>query len=328
MTRFACLTLTAALASAALHPAAAQTNLGLMTTPWGASGPVDGRIGGLGLSSDADGGGSVDLAGYDASLRFRPAWDADPAGDDSRFTLGLEAAYLDLDADSGLPLPTRLTDQALAAGSRVGGFAAFDRRWAWGVSGGFGHASSDPFDDPDGWYGLGAVHAVTQVGAAGSLMLGIDYDGNRPILPDTPLPAISYAAPLNDTTFLVLGFPVTSINWSPNDRLTARVSLFGINPSARVSYALDERVELFARYGSDQLSSRDADDDPDRRIFYTSQVVEAGVALESGSPLSLTISGGFAFDQAFERGFDLRDTDDLVELDDAGFFRIAAGLSF
>ena len=327
--------LTVLTAAALASPGSAETNLALMAAPWTSDSPLELNLGSAFISADADeGGAEIDLSALAVSGRFRPDFDRRGQSGFGQFTIGGELDYLDIGGAAGGLLPERMTDQAVAVGAQLGTFQAFDRAWAWGGSAGIGHASTLPFADDDGWYGLGAVYASTQLGDTATLMLGVDYDGNRVVFPDIPLPAVNYTALLSDTLTVSLGFPVNALIWTPTDRLRVNLTLAGINPAARVSYDLGEGqvlggdVELFARYGAGQITSHIDGDADDRRLFYTFSVLEAGLQIDTGSPLTFTVSGGYSFDQAFERGFDLRETDDIVELDDAAFFRVGGGLSF
>ena len=328
----AALTLTAAVAP----PLHADLNAALLALPMGPDPrqPRQTRFEayGIGLNTDLDGGddeafGDLDLSLFEAYLEV-------PIADGA---LGVEFDYLDLSDTNGV-LPDRLIDAAVAYGTTVGDFDTFGRMWTWGLAGGVGHASDSFLEDEHGWYGVAAVAASTSVGDVGRLTLGLDYDGNRVILPDVPIPVVAYATPLSETVFVTLGFPVNAVTWRPDDRWTLNATLIGINGRASVAYDLLDRPEsggasaarLYAALTADTLAAHAEDDDDHRRVFYERSTAEAGLRLmPTGSPGPiLVLAGGYAFDQSFERGFDLRDTDTLLELDDAPYVRLSLALSF
>ncbi|MEM1446584.1 MAG: hypothetical protein AAGF84_11040 [Planctomycetota bacterium] len=305
-------------------PTHAQTDLALMTTPWRAASPIDGGGSLLFLPTkvDAAGGEDVDLSFVRYAARFRPDLKSD-----QKLTFAIDQTYLGIETGDPL-LPERLNKTAIAAGMVLGGFEALDKQWEWGASLGVGHASSNPFGDGQGWYGLGSVFAQTRLDETSTLMLGVDFNGNRPIFPDLPLPAIIYTNRLNDQLTFALGLPINSVNWTPDDVWAVRLTVAGIAFSADVTMKLNDEFSLFAAYGGDGEGFHVADDDSNRRLFYSAEILEAGVRYGVTERASLVIAGGFAFDQEFERGFDLRDTDTVRELDDTAYFRVGGRLEF
>ncbi|MEM7577993.1 MAG: hypothetical protein AAF328_11040 [Planctomycetota bacterium] len=305
-------------------PAQAQTDLALMTTPWRAASPIDGGGSVLFLPTQVDeaGGDDVDLSLVRYAGRFRPDLEHD-----QKFTLAIDQTYLGIETGDAL-LPERLNNTAIAAGLLLGSFEAFEKQWEWGGSVGVGHASSNPFGDGSGWYGLGSVFAQTRLDETSSLMIGVDFNGNRAIFPDLPLPAFVYTTRYSDQLTFALGLPINTLRWTPDEFWTVQLAVAGIAFSADVELRLDDAVSLFAAYGGDGEGFHVADDDSDQRLFYSAQVVEAGLRYGVTERSSLVIAGGFAFDQEFERGFDLRDTDTVRELDNTAYFRLGGRLEF
>lgn len=332
------LTFAALLTAAAIvaAPAAADLNAALLALPGGLS-PGQPRqpsveVYGTGLTADLSDDALID----DLDLSLFEAYVEVPIAEGA---LGVEFDYLDLGDSDGV-LPDRLIDAAVAFGTRVGDVSFLERSWAWGVAGGVGHASSEFLDDGDGWYGVAAVAATASVGEAGRLTLGLEYDGNRVVLPDVPIPVVAYSAPVRDTVFVTLGFPINAVTWQPDDRWTLNATLIGINGRAAVSYDLLARgdaggpsaARLYAAVAADTLAAHAEDDDANRRVFYERSTIEAGIRLRpsgaSGPGPVLVLAGGYAFNQSFERGFDLRDTDTLLDLDDAPYLRLNLAMSF
>ncbi|MEM8781515.1 MAG: hypothetical protein AAGE65_01550 [Planctomycetota bacterium] len=314
----------AALLALLVFPAAGQTNFALLTSPWDAAGPIDQVAGYLFIPTETD---SPDSADLDLNIlrtggRFRPDRESP-----QKLTFAYELTHLDLGTSDPL-LPERLNDVAVAGGMILGQFEAFDNRWQWGGSVGFGHASTNPFGDGSGWYALGSAFASTRLSPTTGLTLGVDFDGNRTVFPDIPLPALVYSNRLSEQFTFVVGFPLNRIVYTPSDRWTFIVAAAGIAFEADAFYKLTDSVTLFAKYGGDTDGFQLADEDSDERLFFSAQIIEGGVQYTFDTGVTFSVSGGLAFDQEFEQGFDLRDTDNVRDLDDAGFVRVAGRIEF
>src|SRR5438128_1861271 len=84
---------------------------------------------------------------------------------------------------------------------------------------------------------------------ADALFFALDYDGNRPILPDVPLPGVAYTKRVARDFFFVIGAPVTSIEWRPDDRL--RVELVYTVPDrldASLGYRFAKGFTVFGNF--------------------------------------------------------------------------------
>ncbi len=305
----------------------AQTDMSLMLAPWPDASPIDADIGSISLiATDTTDGSStgIDLGVLDLAGRFRPGADVAP---DPQLTFGFELNHLDLDTLDPA-LPERLHNSSLAIGGHFGDFTAFDRPWQWGGTFGVGHASSNPFGDGNGWYALGSAFAITPIDEQSQLTLGMSYDGNSAVFPDLPLPILMYQTQYSDTVALVLGFPMNALIWTPDDKWEIIFSVGGVDVDIHAQYELNETTTLFGSYGGDIEGFHIADDNRNRRLFYSRQNLETGVAFGVAEGASFVVAVGMAFDQEFERGFDLRDTDTVRKLDDASYFRIGGSLSF
>lgn len=304
--------------------AAGQTGPSLMLAPWSDQARLNTAGDVLFIPTETNGPGSpdLDLTRVHVVGRVRP----EQTGD-RKLTFGYALTHLDLDtADAALP--ERLTDASLAVGAALGDFHAFDHDWNLNATAGAGFASSNTFDDIHGLYFMGSLFASASLDDRTSLVVGLDYDGNRTVFPDLPLPAIALAVKHSDTVRYTLGFPVSSITWTPDDRWTLQASTTLATFDARASFMLDDRFTLFGEYGGTADAFHVAGDTDNRRLFYTAQHLEAGVVVTLTDSASLTVAGGLAFQQEFERGFDLRDTTTVRELDDAAYLRVGGSVAF
>ena len=157
----------------------------------------------------------------------------------------------------------------------------------------------------------------------------INYDGNRTIFPDIPLPGFQYTRPLDEALELAVGFPFSSVRWEPTEKLTIRGNFsFPDNLTGRIDYGYSDGIGIFAEvaarseaFHADQLESDD-------RLIFRQSRAEAGVRYRVEDRVSVVAAGGWAFSQEFSVGFDVRDDDEIAELDDAPYLRTAVELRF
>lgn len=301
-------------------PAHAQTSAALILVPWGEGRQVESANSTwFGYDGNASNGGAdVDL------FRFSSVGRARPTADQNDWAVGWKYSRLDIDtADAALP--ERLIDQAVAGGIKMGAFG----RWEWGFVAGLGYAGNAPYNDGDAWYAVGSLAARTKLDNDATLTVLLDYDGNRNVFPDVPLPGFAYAHRLDETLRYTLGLPVSSATWTPDDRWKVRglwIVPFGFGLDAE--YRLTDQWALFGGYTSQTTGYHVQGDDENRRLFFEQDRVELGARWKLGDAAELVGAVGYAFDQSFERGFDQRDTDTIRDLSDEPFFRLALNLRF
>lgn len=301
-------------------PAHAQTSSALVLLPWGEHNHVEAAGGGWGLfnANASHGGADVDLYRFSNFGRVRPSTEH------RDWAVGWKISQLEIDT-SDAALPERLADQAVAGGLKLGTF----ERWAWGVVAGLGYAGNTPYNDGDAWYALGSLAAQTRLDDGGTLTVLVDYDGNRNVFPDIPLPGIAYANRLNGELRYTLGLPISALTWTPGDRWMLKgtwVVPFGFGVDAR--YFLTEDGSLFAGYTSQATGYHIQGDDKDRRLFFEQDRVEVGARWRLSQQADVLGAVGYAFNQSFERGWDLRDTDTVRDIGDEPFIRLRLNLSF
>lgn len=194
----------------------------------------------------------------------------------------------------------------------------------------------------------------------------LDYNGNRSFLPDWPLPGFQYRKRLDSprdpprgqddalgpaTTraeqparggfdeydpshrdparlILALGFPFSGVEWRPDDRFRLQVNyqipdIF----TARADYDVIANVGLYASF-ENRLNAFHWDElaQGSDRIFYRQNYVESGLQWTLDDRLSLIAAFGYAFNRDFEVGFDTRDTENLAEISDEPYGRLALQL--
>lgn len=319
------------LASLWIAPAAlGQVNLGLLA-PW----PQDARVqpaaqGAWQFDSETDNDDAdFQLSIYEAYGRARLGPGTIEEGSPA---VGFRVKYLDLDSDDPA-LPPRLVDQAIGVGTGLGERELLGRTWRLGATLGVGYAGNNPFADFDAVYVVANLLARTDLNDKTELRVGLNFDGNRAIFPDLPLPTVVLTRRESERFSWNVGFPFLGFIWKPDDKLTIRGRyLFPDDGELLAEYALSDHWTLFGGYDSTIDAFRIDGDDHDR-LFFRQRRVEAGVrwsplADERRASLALELAGGYAFDQRFETGWDVRDLDDVAEVDAAPFVRASLMVLF
>ncbi len=319
--------LVAALATASA--ALAQTGPALLLKPWQEGQTFelnfDSFFEGEGNSEvrpggPAGGGADVNLQRFDADLRLKLG----DVGAVKGAAIGVTLDYLNIDSLDPV-LPERLVDQQIAFGATLCQCEGWEVAAVLGV----GYAGNNPFADAEALYAMADVYATRKLDEQSSLQVGINYHGNRSIFPDVPLPTISYTRKVSDAFRYTIGIPYSVLQWKPADKLTIDVSYVPIYTiDATVSYQLIDTLMIFGAF-KNRFNSYTIDQDlENRRVFFEQRRLEAGVEWKASKNFSVTVAGGFAFDQEFSRGWDVRDNDTVAELSDEPYVRAAVRIGF
>lgn len=316
--------LAALLIGAAVHTAAAQTSPSLLISPWNENQTVELHSSALilgGGEADPRGPGDdteADIRIYDVTgrARFNPD---DPA----KTSVGIAFTYIDFGNEVGGV--RRLVDQSVALGIGLGRTGD----WEFGAIVGVGYAGNNPFADCTAWYAKADLIASLTIDDHSSLQIILDYNGNRTIFPDAPLPAIAYNRRSSDALWYTVGLPYSSITWNPTDDLTLALNYavpFTIDLTATWQFTPDLAVfaGLHNRYHGFFIDGLPRE----RRYFFRQRTAELGLRWSPCPNVALSLAGGYAFDQELEIGFDARDTDTVAEFSDEPFIRLAAELQF
>lgn len=257
------------------------------------------------------------LAFYDFSGRYRLIREhkADPR-------LGWNFTKIHTSGDPSLP--STLIDTSVGISTGIAEW----RGWLAGVSLGVGYAGAGAFDDGNAWYGFADLAFGRQIDNNSAIGIVIDYDGNRPFMPDVPIPGFAYTMRLEDRMLLQLGFPYTSIEYKFMDPLTLSAEFyFPDSVTAKADYTIVKGLGVFGQlawrqeaFHWDELS-RSSD-----RIIYDARRAEAGLRWSPSEWIDLTIAVGYLFSQEFNVGWDVRHQDRIARPSDEAYLRFGFSL--
>lgn len=233
--------------------------------------------------------------------------------------------YNHIDIRSNDPaLPQRLVDMHVATGWGT----SLDERWRLGIVGGVGYAGDTPFDDGDAVYFTADLLLGYEFAEKQGFAFILNYDGNRSVFPDVPLPAVAYYDQSDENLQYVVGLPISSVKWKPHERWRVHADYvvpFTVN--TRVEYDLTKQFELFAAFENRVRGFRLETSDR-RRLFFQQRRVEAGVRWVPSAHAELVLAGGYAFGQKFKSGWDMRDPGTVRRISDEPYLRVGLNLWF
>lgn len=269
--------------------------------------------------ADTRGGTSAGIVSVDSRGRFK----FDQESTEPEFAVGYRIMVLDVDSDLAA-IDGTYWDVSLGGGVQL---PPWQNGWQLRVWTGVGSANDGHFGESDSWYGLGVADFSYRWSDDSQLNVGLAYDGNRLFLPDIPLPYLVYRRALNEEWTALLGLPVGGLYWRPTTAWN--LSLTYVLPteiSARVRYRLAEAWSVFVEY--DRTAHAFALDDLDhRRLFYSARHVLGGLEWRT-ERLTATLAAGLAWDQEFERGFDVRRLRTITKVEDVPMLRVQLDARF
>lgn len=236
-------------------------------------------------------------------------------------------AYRILTIDSGLNsgvIKSTMDEFDLALGLHLGEIGG----WKFGTMLGAGYSSTHPFVHSSGIFGIGHVTFERSMGENDSLVLAVDYEGNGGLLPDVPLPGFAWMHQ-GAKVEAMLGFPMSRVTWRVTDPLeiTAQYTV-PFTANVDVEYRLARHVGVYADAGNFfqgfvvAPSANAGAGDMTNRQFYQMRRVEMGVRLMFGKLVDASVGVGYAFDQDFSRGFDVRNLRPVGQLSNEPYLAI------
>ncbi len=247
-------------------------------------------------------------------------WDSEgrikfnPENPDPDFALGYRV--LTIDIESGHPaLPGGQTDISMAGIFKLRN----DEEYRVSLIAGAGSATDNHFRNGEAVYAVGTLNVTKKVDALSAWHAGINYHGNRSFMPDIPLPYLMWTQVVSRELDFRLGLPASGFRFQSLEPLTLEADyVFPYNVSGRATWAISPTVSFFGEY-SRSVDGFHIDDEDSDRLFYDSSKASAGVRWIN-KWLDIRMGAGYAFEQDFSRGWDVRDADTVVDLSDEPFF--------
>jgi hypothetical protein len=206
-------------------------------------------------------------------------------------------------------IKSSMLDMSISAGFQLGEIAGWRASTVLGV----GYSSTHPFVHTTGIFGVGHLTFDRPLDDAGnSLALSIDYEGNGAFLPDVPLPGFAFIH-RDPKLDYALGYPMSKLTWRPIDpvEISARYDV-PYSASIDAEYRLAKHFGLYANAANFfqgfvvARSATNPTGDITNRQFYQMRRVETGVRFMFDPWIDASIGIGYAFDQTFSTGFDVR----------------------
>lgn len=314
--------------SASAH---AESALPSVMIPFSADRNAEFAIRGLTITDSHAKGTRYDTDVRYMDLKYRQRW---TDSEDFQPVFGISLNTLGIDSIDPT-LPEGAADLFFGGGARH--TINDESSIAWGVGIGYAGEVIDAEGDftldaaEDGLYLAMGIGYTREIDENSSITFLIDYDGNRSVFPDIPLPGVVYnrrfqtELPLSIT----VGFPYTTVYWQPLDKLNVTATyFFPESVEGKVSYTFTEQFELYSSLSSRNSAFALGDLPDDRRLFFTQSLAELGFVIRPAQPIELTLAGGWAFSQEFTTGFDRRDDTTLRKLSDAPYLRLGMGFRF
>jgi len=309
------------LLSLLIVPVWAQTGAGLVLAPWpeGVPGQVSDQYLAFNRSHTNNADARFSLQRYDIWGRWRQDQD-----DTNTLVLGFAGNQLDISTSDPV-LPKRLIDQSLAAGFRLND----DGQDAVWLVLGVGYAGNNPYADGDAVYGQANLIYTRPIDAQSSWQIILNYDGNRTIFPDVPIPAIAYQHQSSEALTYAVGIPTSAIYWRPDDRWFVHiVYVLPVTLNASVEYTVDEGLRLFASF-ENHLDAFTVNGAPDhQRLFLQQRRLEVGAHFLINENFDLKVAAGYAFGQKFSTGFDVLDLNDVADISDEPYLSVSTRIRF
>ena len=314
MLRTICAVVVAAVASVAFVTSAfAQTGPALLLKPLlSEDETLESRGDALFLESAEAEGAEFDLQVFELQGRFRERRE--------KFIprIGWDVAWYNMNSDTPI-LDQDLIDTSLAFGVELGEYY----QWRSGLTVGIGYAGNAPFGEGDAYYGKATLVLGRKLRPKTDLAFVLDYDGNRSVFPDIPIPGIAYRHEFDPTLSYVVGVPLSSVTWKPNPAWLIEVTWQLVDRfDARVEHHVAGNVTIFANLEQRQEAFNVDDLDDHDRLLFEQRRAEVGLRFQPWEHTSFLMAGGFAFGSEFSVGFDQRDSDEVADVSDEPYFRI------
>lgn len=299
----------------------AQTSPALLLKPWDAPGAVENTTTGMVANEGhvQENGDGFQFSSVESEGRFRlfPGKEASPR-------IGYDVTFIN--AHTSAPnFPHQLLDASVAGGSFVGIY----HDWVFGATAGVGYSGSEAFGEGRGWYGRASFIVARKFSEQDAVGIGIDYDGHRSYLPDSPIPGLAYSHTFDPHLDVVIGAPLSSLTWKPDDHWRVYADwLLLTDFDVNVTYMFTKHIGAFVDLEThrDQFWIPQLPDH--KRLLYLQRRVEGGVNWEPLKGFHVTGAIGYAFSTDFRAGWDYRTTTPFLYASNEPYIRLGVDYRF
>jgi hypothetical protein len=208
---------------------------------------------------------------------------------------------------SGIPLPDDLYDISVGTQYRH----RLDNDWIAGGLITFGSASDKPFASWDEMTAQATAFVRIPHGEHGAWVGLLNYSSNREFLPNIPIPGLGYAYEPSTAFRMLLGIPFASVEARPIPDLTLTANWLPIRTvSARAAYRIFGPLQVYGSFEwRNERYLREGRADDDQRLFYYEKRIGGGIQWNIVGPVTLDVSGGYAFDRMYFEAEKYKDRD-------------------
>jgi hypothetical protein len=187
----------------------------------------------------------------------------------------------------------------------------FDNGWIAGLNVSVGSSSNRPFHSMDEVTARATAFLRVPQGERNAWIFTLNYTNYSEYFSGFPVPGIDFLYSPNDNFTLLLGFPFTSLEWKPFEKLTLQITYIPVRTViAKVTYEIFRPLRVYAGFDwDDDWYLRANRHDTGDRLFYYEKRLTGGIRFDLRH-VGFEVSGGYAFDRFYFEGDRYRDRND------------------
>ena len=176
----------------------------------------------------------------------------------------------------------------------------FDNGWIAGFNVSVGSASNRPFHSMDEVTARATAFLRVPQGERNAWIFMLNYSNYSEYFAGLPVPGIDFLYSPNDNFTLIFGFPFTSLQWKPFEKLTVQVNYIPVRTViAKVTYEIFQPLRVWAGFDwDDDWYLRANRTDTGDRLFYYEKRITGGIRFDLRH-VGFEVSGGYAFDRFY-----------------------------
>ncbi len=223
------------------------------------------------------------------------------------WSLSARLRYQDYETRAVLPdTDERFPNELYDVRGGVGYRHKFDNDWILGGNLTFGSASDKPFHSEDELIVRATGLLRVPSGDRDAWIFTLIYASDQEMiggLRHVPIPGVAYQWKPTDQFTAVIGFPFTSVEYKPTDKLTLDLTYFPMRTvHARAMYAVFRPLRVFLGFDSDHDAYfRSARGDPNDQFFYYEKRATAGMRFDLRH-VGVEVTGSYVWDRFYFEG--------------------------